>query len=250
MKYESYPMTKRANILIVGDSGGGKTSLLATAANAGYRVNVADFDNKLAVLNKHLTDKGRENLSVITFKDKIGEAASASKRFDEVCAKGWKDAEEDLGKITTWGPDTILAIDSLTFWGDTLKSEALAMDGKKAHEQLAPQHWGEAVRRMQNRLDLLTGDHLNCHVIMTALPQVVEDESGVGRFYPSAITANFSTKVGRYFDNVVRVYSKRDDTFWLRTAPDGRWGLKTIGNCEKEMPADLAALIEAITKNS
>ena len=41
-------------LLLVGDSGSGKTSSLASLANAGYNLRILDFDDGLAILPEYL----------------------------------------------------------------------------------------------------------------------------------------------------------------------------------------------------
>lgn len=248
MKYEDHPVKNRAVVLVVGDSGSGKTTLLASAANAGYKVRILDTEGKLSVLKKHLTPEGSKNLSYMTFKDEIGKTATAYKAFNKIISNGWVDGNEDLGKIQTWGPDTILAIDSGTGLGELMKHEALAIDGQKAHEQLSPGQWYAATRTMTTFLEYLPSNHLNCHVVVTALPQAVDDDNGITKFYPMFITKAFSTNSGAFFDNMVLLRKGKEDAPIIRTVSDNRWSLKNIAlKLDKEIPADLPALLKAIT---
>ena len=53
-------------LLLVGDSGSGKTASLATLANAGYKLRILDFDNGLDILPEFLTDTGVNNVSYVS----------------------------------------------------------------------------------------------------------------------------------------------------------------------------------------
>jgi len=249
MKFNDYPAIGRGVIMVVGDSGAGKTSSLASLANAGYNLRVLDLDNKLSVLRKHLTEEGAGNVSVMTFKDALNKKADAYKRFKNVVYNGWKDDDEDLGKLETWGPDTVLAIDSATFLGDIIKNEARAMDGKANFEKLSQANWYDAILQVENLFNFLTSDFFKCHLVMTALPLLVEDEAGISKFYPNIVTKNFSAGVGKYFDNVVRISSKRDGSRIIRTGGDNRMELKVSGDFPLEIPADLSVLLAGITGN-
>ena len=247
--FDNYEMSDRAIMLLMGDSGAGKTSLIASVANAGYKVRVADFENKLAVLNTHLTNEGKKNLSYISFKDELNKIATAAKDFKKVLAMGWKDGAENFGKIETWGTDTIFVIDSLSALAEDMKHEALAISGRKSHEQLQVAEWGEAIRQMTNFLDYVTSDYFRCHILFTALPQVIDDDSGISRIYPAVVTKNFSTQVGRYFDNVLRIQSNRKGERSIRTCSDNKTELKILNSnkFESEIAPDLPKLIEGIT---
>lgn len=247
-KFENYPAVQRGVIMLCGDSGAGKTSALATLANAGYNLRVMDLDNKLGVMRKHLTADGAARTSVMTFKDALNEKATAYKRFKEVIYNGWKDEDEDLGKLETWGPQDVLAIDSATFLGEIIKHEALAMDGKRNFEKLSQAHWYDAILQVQNLFDFLTSDWFKHHLVMTALPLLVEDEAGVSKYYPNVVTKNFSAQCGKFFDNVVRIQSKRDGSRVIRTGGDNRMELKVNGEFPLEIEADLAALLEGIAE--
>jgi len=247
MKFKDYPATKRGVIMLCGDSGAGKTSALATLANAGYNLRVMDLDNKLAVLRKHLTEDGAKRVDVMTFKDALNKKADAYKRFKNVIYTGWKDQGEDLGKLETWGPDTVLAIDSATFLGDIIKNEARAMDGKANFDKLSQANWYDAILQVENLFNFLTSDFFRCHLVMTALPLLVEDDAGISKFYPNVVTKNFSAGCGKYFDNVVRISSKRDGSRIIRTAGDNRMELKVMGDFPLEIDADLSVLLAGIT---
>lgn len=248
-KYTEHKEKDRAIILVVGDSGAGKTSLFASAANAGYKVRILDTENKLGVLRAHLTPEGAERTSSITFKDDLGKRATGMKEFRNIIYNGWKDGGEDLGPISGWGPDTILGVDSATALAELMKHEALDLNGRKSHEQPTQQEWYDAVRQMTNFLDGITSDYLKCNVVITALPIPIEDELGLTRYYPNLVTKNFSTTAGRYFDNVVRIYTAKGGEKRIKTVSDNRWELKTIASdkLDKEVAADLPLLIKALT---
>ncbi|KKK48246.1 hypothetical protein LCGC14_3147070 [marine sediment metagenome] len=247
--FKEHTVSEITKVLVVGDSGEGKTTLLAGLANAGYKVNIIDMDNGLDALGNFLTVKGLGNVHYVTLKDDFDGKATAWRTAKKLVYSGWKvDGGEDLGKITDWGTNTVLAVDGITFLGDASKHDAASLNGKKSRDQLTISEWGEAVRSIEGFLDYLNSDRINCNVVMTALPQAVEDESGVSRLYPSCVTKGFSQKVGRYFNNVFRIATRRDGTRFLRTASDSRMALKVTAPkaVDKEVDADLAAIFKAI----
>lgn len=248
--FKDHPAKDISSVLVVGESGTGKTTLAATLANAGYKVFIIDFDNKLAVLRKHLTDEGATNVRYMTLKD-TGRA-NAFKRFRSVLANGWKELDdegnliEDFGKIESWGADTVLFIDSITFAGEAAKHDALALSGKKASDRLEFKEWGDARAYMESTFDRLTADNIKCNVIVTALPIAVDDDSGISHMHPLCVTKNLSLVLPKYFDNVVRMVVKAKGTHKIKTTGDNRYSLRTAATLPDEMDADAAALLKGL----
>jgi len=246
--FENHPSSKRTKLLLVGDSGTGKTASLASLANAGYKVRILDFDAGLDILKNYLTPEGVKNVTYITLKDDLAKA-TAWQTGRDIVFKGWKTPTEDLGKVQDWGPDVVLVADSLTFMGDAAKHAAAALNGKQINGQLTQQEWGEAVRVIENFLDYITSDYIKCNVVMTALPVPLEDDSGVSRLYPFVVTKAFSsTKVAKYFNNLFRVANRRDGTPYFRTAGDARMACKSSapGVVKPEEDADLASIFKKL----
>lgn len=249
--FQNHPVSDRNTILVVGDPGIGKSSLYASLANAGYKVNIVDFDNGLDPLANYLTPEGAARTHYVTLKD-TNEKVSAWADAKKIWNSGWKVGTEELGKVTEWGPDTVLGIDSLTFAGYAAIREAARLNGKKPDAQLAVQEWGEAVRSVGQQLDYLTGGIFKCQIVMTAIPVSVDDDTGVSTQYPQVVTKNFSQSIGRYFNNVFRLTAKRDGTRVLKTSADNRMTLRNSAPSvlQNEEPADLAAILEKIRKNA
>lgn len=246
--FTDHPSSIRTKLLLVGDSGTGKTSSLATLANAGYKVNILDYDAGLDILKNYLTPDGLKNVNYLTLKDDMTKA-TAWQRGRDIVFKGWKTETEDLGKVQDWSADTVLVIDSLTFMGDAAKHAAAALNGKPITGQLSQQEWGEAVRVVENFLDYITSDFVKCNLVMTALPLPLEDDSGVSRLYPSAVTKAFSSmKVAKYFNNLFRVANRRDGTPYFRTAGDARMACKNSAPkiIKPEEDANLAEIFKKL----
>lgn len=249
--YENHRVSTRTKLLLVGDSGIGKSGHLASLANAGYNLRILDFDDGLDILSNYLTPDGRKHVNYVTLKDTPTEA-TAWKTARSIIYNKWKVGDEDLGPITSWGESEVLVLDSLTFAGDAAKRASLALSGKKLDAQLSQADWGEALRSIELMLDYVMSDHIKCNVIMTTLPMPVEDESGVSKLYPQVVTAKFSTKVARYFNNMFRLDRKRDGKYVFQTSSTPRMTLKSSAPnaLVNEVPADLRAVFEILQNNT
>ena len=53
-------------LLLVGDSGSGKTSSLAALANAGYNLRILDYDDGLSILPEFLNKDAVKRVSYVT----------------------------------------------------------------------------------------------------------------------------------------------------------------------------------------
>ena len=90
-KHKSTEYTK---LLLVGDRGAGKTSALASLANAGYNLRILDFDDGLSILPEFLDDNAVKNVSYITLRDGLGQANAFRKGVQMIT--NWKDGDEDF----------------------------------------------------------------------------------------------------------------------------------------------------------
>ena len=107
-KHKSAEYTK---LMLVGDSGAGKTSALASLANAGYNLRILDFDDGLSILPEFLNKDAVSNVSFITLKDGLGQANAFRKGVQMITQ--WKDGDEDFGPVKSWTNKDVLVIDSL-----------------------------------------------------------------------------------------------------------------------------------------
>lgn len=118
-----HPSTKAIKMLLMGDSGSGKTGALASLVNSGLKLNILDYDNGLDALRRFVEPKFLNNVNYHLFQDKfkfqgttiVGDGApDAFVRGAKLLAEPWPGG---IGRLTEWGPDTVFALDSLTFFG-------------------------------------------------------------------------------------------------------------------------------------
>lgn len=239
---------KLLKTLVVGDSGAGKTSQLALLANAGYKVVIADFGNKLQSIANLITPEGAKNLYVKTFRDDIiNSKALAWPSFKQEIAKGdWAGA----GKIEDFDDKFVFAVDDLSNVYDAVKHYALASNGKKFNTRPTLPDFGTINDEMNAYImDLLAGDQVMCHVVVNAHWQLVDDEYGASRYYPAVGTKNNSSRnSGRFFDNVIWLKVDRKGNRTFRTSGDGNKDLKVAlsNKVAPEVNGDLAELYKTL----
>lgn len=240
-------------LLLVGDSGSGKTATLATLANAGYNLRILDFDDGLAILPEFLNKDAVDRVSFVTLKDPINKAEAFRKSANLI--GNWRDGDEDFGPVSKWTSKDVLVIDSLTLMGEAALRGALVFNNKKPTEQASQPEWGTAARDVQNVIQYLTGSEVPCNVVVTTHMQYMEGETGVSKAYPTSVGSKLSTKLGRYFNCVCRIDTRttsKGTERTLRTVSDHRMDLKVTAPSllEPNVTLDLAKLFEAIQKNA
>ena len=97
-KHKSTSVTK---LLLCGDSGSGKTSALASLANAGKKLRILDYDDGLDILPEFLKPDVVKNVSYVTLRDSLGQADSF--RRGARLLSHWKDGEGGLRSCERMG---------------------------------------------------------------------------------------------------------------------------------------------------
>lgn len=241
----SLPVSSKHRVLVVGESGAGKTSLLATLANADYKVRIADFDGGLAILENYVDADKRGNIHYINFQDALGKSDAIDRFFKAL--RNW----EDLGAVADWDEDTVLVIDSLGFMGEAALRKALGFAGKKLTDRLTPAEWYDAQREVKQLLQYLLSDSIKCHVVVLTHIKYIEDDAGISTGYPSAVSRGFDVEVPKYFNDMYRLdvkQSKGEYVRTLRTQADNRMKLKCSAPkvIEPNEEADLAKIFSKL----
>ena len=231
--------------LVCGDSGGGKTGLLATLANGGYNVRILDFDNGLDVLGAYLTDEGKKRVFYETFK--INDKTAPDRAFDMI--KKWKTSSEDLGDVSKTTSKDVIVLDSLSFYGQACIRAVCAMNGKD-YDKVASfdrSYWGTAMKGCERVISYLTSTEVPFNVIINTHVKFQENDQGVMKAYPNVIGSALAPIIGRYFNNIWRIDVKGDKRM-IRTTSDSYMALKsskpTVLKPEEEF--DLAKLFDKI----
>src|SRR5215471_588653 len=114
-------------MLIMGDSGSGKTGALTSLVALGYKLRILDYDNGLETLKQFVLKQCPEKINNVeyrTLRDRrvaspLGPVIQGQpKAFVDglKMLDRWKYDEVDFGVPSEWGPDTIFVLDSLSFF--------------------------------------------------------------------------------------------------------------------------------------
>lgn len=190
-------------LLLLGDSGSGKTGALASLAEAGYNLWIADFDGGLEIMRNLL--KGNrsalERIDFETFRDSYRSAGPAAIPTD---AKAWASGLRYLEaafKVAT-GPQDIVIIDSLSF-----ASKAAMLYTLKLNNRLAVRphqsDWGDAQRLTESLLAMITGNEIKSHLICTAHLSYQGDEGEPLKGFPAVAGKALNPVVSRYFNHAL-----------------------------------------------
>jgi hypothetical protein len=212
-------------MLVVADSGAGKTGALASLAAAGYNLRIIDTDNGVDVLANLLRDKSRypkglENVEVETLTDKMrsvagklvpGSATVWDRAADILTNWGAPhfstkkpNASAKLGPLESWTSKEVLVIDSLSTLGNAALNKVLAMNGRLG-QQPHQSDWYGAQTLIEGMLQMLYAEEVPCNVIINCHIKYIGDESKNEPIlgYPEAAGKALSPKVGRYFNSTV-----------------------------------------------
>lgn len=210
------PISKTAaattsKMLLIGNSGLGKTGALVSLAKAGYNLRVADTDSGTEILYQLLRDdpSALARVDVETHTDKYGDVGGALRAkapltgFSGIAKvlTNWP----GLGSPSQWTSSDVLVLDSLTLLGKFIMNHVLNVKGKLiTGEPPSQPDWGAAMDLQENILAGLFG--LPCHVIVTAhLVNITPEGEVVPQFFPSALGNKLPQKVGRYFNSTLAV---------------------------------------------
>lgn len=206
-------------LLLIGDSGAGKSGALASLAHAGFNLRILDFDNGLDILANMLKDprspydKGsteRVIFETITDPMKVvaGKQVPAKANAWQKAIKlldNWSKvngASDDLGPITSWTDREVLVIDSLTFMSKAALNFVLMLNarlGQKPHQG----DWYDGQQMIEGLLEKLYDDAVKCNVVMISHITMIGEDNGPQHGYPSTLGKALPPKVGRYFNNTL-----------------------------------------------
>lgn len=177
-------LSNRLRLMSLGRPKAGKTGLVAPALAAGFRVAVLSFDNNPEPLHLYGGKDTASRLSVIPLRDKLyrranGTFSALGKENQRVepqaylragrALDNWGDVAKDhpWGPVPSWGPDTILMLDSLTGLGDAANNIALFINNRDEFNKRRSD-WAAAMKAEDSFLEMLVSPDIHCHLYATA----------------------------------------------------------------------------------
>lgn len=199
--------------IISASSGMGKTGLLWSLAAAGFNLKIYDCDRGsqlLASILKTHCPSALDRVEVNVFTDKLKGTSTGYAKPDAADKYAWPRFLDALNKWPdnpetgpqTWGPDTVMVVDSLTLLG----RHALLFSQKINNTLGKKPEWtdyGNAQAQLQSMFGMLYSDHVRCHVLYLTHVTTVHDEDGnfVGA-YPSSVGKALNEVIPRYVNNI------------------------------------------------
>jgi hypothetical protein len=203
---DSHQSNQITKLLLIGDSGTGKTGALASLALAGYRLFILDFDNGLDSLVANIRRVDGSKLGNVEFeslRDKIKSVGPSGPIFN-----GLPDAFSKAMKLldkwgdkrpAEFGPESVVVIDSLTFLSEAAFNWALSLNPTAKDRR---QIYGAAQDAIENVLAMLTGKDFNTNVVVISHVKYMERPDGTTKGYPTSVGAALSPKIPTYFNSV------------------------------------------------
>ena len=212
--------------LVLADSGMGKTGMLWSLADAGFKLKIYDADNGSGVLNAAMRGNPKiSNIEVNVFTNKLKANAQG---FPVTNGKptAWADFLSALNKwpdsptgqgIQDWGPDTVAVIDTFSRLGGHALLAAQALENKMG-KQPEIQHYGTAMAQLEGTLANLYGDDVKCHVLVLTHVDYLKNELGTMFGLPMSLGEKLSPKVPSYFNTMLALKRTGKNTI-LSTKP-------------------------------
>lgn len=239
--HQSKTVTK---MLLIGESGTGKTGAMASLVEAGYKLAIIDMDNGLDILAHMVPDDLQDQVHFVTCTDEM--KSVAGKVLPKGTPQAWNKAMKFLSKwddpedpalhgvaLSELDDSWIVVIDSLTFMGLAAMRQVLAMNGRLGQHPWQAD-WGVAMSMLEDMLALLYSDAFKPNVLVHSHVAYVESEQGgIGtRGLPMALGQKLPPKVPRYFNTVVLAKTSG-------TGPAAKKYIYTVseGQVELKLPA-------------
>jgi len=189
-RVESGEEANPIKLMNLADSGCGKTGALASLANAGYRLFIADYDVGVQILADYLTKEGASRVFFKTYTDPMesdgmftwpkGMPGAWSKSLQDI--QSWKELADgktvNMGGVNSWGATDVLVIDSLTFMSRAAMRYEMFMDMQSGNasskEKMIrwlhpfPRDFGGAQNRIEKFFELIYSKGVNCNLVVNA----------------------------------------------------------------------------------
>lgn len=199
-------------VLLIGDSGSGKTGSLVSLIEAGYKLRILDLDNgldSLVAFARHQCPDKLINVEYETRRDAY--KPSPMGPIISGMPKAFVDSLKlmttwpDETKPAEWGPEYIFIIDSLTAMGRMAFEWAKGMNPTSKD----PRQWFyTAQRAVEDVIAMVSSEGFNTNVIIISHITYLELADGTQRGYPSAVGTALSKHVAKYFNTLLLCESR------------------------------------------
>jgi hypothetical protein len=218
-------------MLLVGDSGTGKTGALASLVRDGYKLRILDFDNKIAggILPILIKRDAPDKLSAVEYESLRDSLKSSGigpildgtpQAFTRGLALLDKWSDGTIPK--TWGAETVLVVDSLTFLSDAAFNWAKGMNPSAKD----PRQWFySAQQAVEGTLALLTAASFATHVVVIAHVNWQNRPDGTMKGYPASVGQALGPTIPAYFENMALCQTVAGKRF-IQTVPTALIDLK------------------------
>jgi len=233
---------KSVKMLLIGDSGTGKTASLLSLAEAGYNLRIIDFDNGLDIVSSLLSNSKNpeqvaKQIQYVTCTDEMkttkggeiipkGQPKAYAKAL-QMMNRWQEDDGTDLGNVSEWGSNDVLVIDSLTFLSNAVMRWHLFNVGRIG--QPWQSDWLVAQRRVIQTMELLFSTSVTCNIVMTAHIRYVDIAEGQTQGYPESVGKALPPQIPRYCNTVAQTVlsgAGQNAKRRIRIVPDTTVGLK------------------------
>ena len=224
MKLDDAGLPIFIKVLLLGDSGTGKTGALAALVKAGYELRILDYDNKISggilpiVIKRDCPDRmGAVEFEPLRDKLKSSPMGPVPDGLPSAYTKGLAllDKWSDGSVPGTWGPKKVLVVDSLTFLADAAFNWVKAMNPSVKD----PRQWFyTAQQAVENTISLMTADTFATNLVVIAHINWQNRPDGTMKGFPASVGQALGPTIPTYFENMAQcqiVAGKRT----IQTAP-------------------------------
>lgn len=195
-------------MILLGDSGTGKTGSLASLVKAGYKLRIIDMDNKieggiLPLAVKRLCPELASTVEYESLRDKMKSTAAGPlldgppMAFTE--ALGFMQKWSDGTSPAAWGPSFVFVLDSLTFFSDAAFNWVKALNpGAKD-----PRQWFySAQQAVEDTMAVLTSSSFSTNVVVISHVSWQNRPDGTMKGYPASVGSALGPTIPAYFENM------------------------------------------------
>lgn len=233
---KEHKLHKPLKMLLLGSSGSGKTSALASLAKD-YKIKILDLDNGLDSLIYQAERIGTiNNIDAVTvpfekYKHTPAGTVLSGPPLVFKTAMNLLDKWDDESEPKNWGPDTVFVLDSLTRLGDGAFEWAKSFVGPTKQGNENTLIWyRQAQEAVMKFITQIMSDTFNANVILITHVGVDIDENGsIIKNFPTSIGRALGDKIPQFFNTVLLAEisgSGEKVRRTIRTVPTALLGLK------------------------